>query len=339
MASRRAVRNPHDRALPAGAAAAARMRLKTKAFLTGLSTYVPCYTYLRPTGGTGGTDSARYCFSVWLRHLILGRAASLYAGVPAAVAELGPGDSIGIGLAALLSGVERYHALDLVPYSDLKTNLAIFDELVTLFKERAPLPGDDEFPLVWPKLTSYQFPRALLGVSWLEAALGPKRIEEIRASIESPQAASSRMTYQAPWSDTREIHEHSLDLVYSQAVLQHVDDLAGTYRAMRRWLKPGGAMSHQIDFQCHGKADTWNGHWTYSDFAWKVVTGRRAYLLNRAPRSEHITLLEESGFTLINETVQRSPSTLAHRDLAHRFRALSEEDLTTSGTFLLAVAR
>jgi SAM-dependent methyltransferase len=312
------------------------MRLKAKALLSGLATYVPGYDHWRPTGGTG---SARYCFSVWLRHLILVRASGAVAGVPEVVAELGPGDSIGIGLAALISGAERYYALDLLPYSDLKQNLAIFDELVDLFRSRASLPGDEEFPLLLPRLGTYAFPHALLGPSWLDAALAPERIEQIRASIAEPNGPESRIVYLAPWSDAARIPTHSLDLLYSQAVLEHVDDLPGIYRTMHRWLKPGGAMSHQIDFRCHGKADTWNGHWTYSDFAWRLVTGRRAYLLNRAPRSEHIKLLAEVGFTVVSEIESRSPSALRRTDVARRFRDLSEADLTTSGTFVVAVIR
>src|ERR1700733_11905341 len=107
------------------------MKLKAKAFLAGLSTYLPGYDFLHPTGGTG---SARYCYSVWMRHLILGLAHRQTPRLPAIAAELGPGDSIGIGLAALLSGVERYYALDLVRYTDLRKNLGIFDELVALFR-------------------------------------------------------------------------------------------------------------------------------------------------------------------------------------------------------------
>ena len=77
---------------------------------------------------TGGTVSARYCYSVWSRHLsILQR-----SGLPTTfktMVELGPGDSLGIGLAALLSGVERYIALDVVQHASGAQNTADFREV------------------------------------------------------------------------------------------------------------------------------------------------------------------------------------------------------------------
>ena len=310
------------------------MKLKTKALLSGLSTYIPSYKYMRSTGGTG---SARYCYSVWLRHLILAYAEGEHASMPKVVAELGPGDSIGIGIAALLSGVEKYYALDVVRYSDLQGNLSIFDALVKLFRSREPVPGEKEFPLLNPKLDNYDFPHWVLSEEWLDAALNPQRIADVRLSIELAGDEHSRVLYQAPWTDPAVIQPDSVDMIYSQAVLEHVDDLSGVYEAMRRWLRPTGVMSHQIDFKCHGKADTWNGHWTYSDAAWKVVVGRRPYLLNRAPHSQHIELLKENGFVVLSDRTIRSKSVLHRKQLARRFRNMSEQDLTTSGTFIVAV--
>ena len=77
------------------------------------------------------------------------------------------------------------------------------------------------------------------------------------------------VSYKAPWNAPDVIDDASVDLIFSQAVLEHVDDLQGVYAAMRKWLKPDGIMTHQIDFKCHGKANAWNGHWTYSDFVWR----------------------------------------------------------------------
>lgn len=310
------------------------MKLKAKAVLAGLATWLPGYDHAR---STGGTDSARYCYSVWLRHLVLAHASGrMPAGVPRVVAELGPGDSIGIGIAALLSGAERYFALDIVRYTDLARSKAMIDELAALFRERAPLPGDEEFPALKPALDSGAFPRHILGDEALEAALAPARLAGIRAAIDRVADSPTHVAYHAPWNDPAVIRPGSVDFIFSQAVLEHVDDLEGVYAAMHRWLAPTGLISHQVDFRCHRKADTWNGHWTYSDFTWKLIVGRRAYLLNRLPYSRHLDLLRRAGFEIVAERTVRTDSVLRRRELAARFRAMTDDDLTTSGAYLLA---
>jgi hypothetical protein len=54
--------------------------------------------------------------------------------MPESVAEFGPGDSLGVGLAALLSGSNRYSALDVHRDGSTERTLRIFDELVALFR-------------------------------------------------------------------------------------------------------------------------------------------------------------------------------------------------------------
>src|SRR5262249_45287584 len=93
--------------------------------LAGLATYVPGVYHLRPKR-TGGTSSAEYCYGVWIKHLTLARHHGL-ARIPHTIAELGPGDSLGVGLAALLSGVDRYYSFDVVRYSEAERNLQIFE--------------------------------------------------------------------------------------------------------------------------------------------------------------------------------------------------------------------
>jgi hypothetical protein len=306
---------------------------KLRAVLSGLSTYLP---WRDSKGATGGTDSARYCYSVWLRHLILGARHGPPTEIPTVVAELGPGDSIGIGLAALLSGADKYFALDLIRYSDLQKNLEIFDALVAMFETEMPVPGESEFPFLYPKLDCYDFPKQLLSEDWLRKSLAPERLAAIRSSIEQSDAEGSMISYKAPWTAPDVIETASVNLIFSQAVLEHVDGLAGVYAAMRKWLKPEGIMTHQIDFKCHGKARAWNGHWTYSDLLWKIVVGRRLYLLNRQPHSVHVNLIKQNGFEILEDATLRADSILKRKDLSPQFRTLSDGDLTTSGAFIVA---
>src|SRR5258708_2426522 len=101
--------------------------------LKGTLTWVPALnTWRVRRASTGGSDSPRYCYSAWLRHLImLSQHGFQLKG--SRVGELGPGDSIGIGLAALLSGADQYVGLDIVPFS-AKANLeTILDDLIALY--------------------------------------------------------------------------------------------------------------------------------------------------------------------------------------------------------------
>lgn len=309
--------------------------MKLKKLLYGVATFAPGVNRLHPYG-TGGTDSARYCYSIWLRHLVMARNHGLSTS-PRIVAELGPGDSIGIGLAALICGADKYIAFDVVEHSTIERNLAVFDELVSMFRSQAAIPGDDEWPSVTPKLDDYTFPSDILDRSRLNNALQEARLARIRESIRDFRGAESVIVYKVPWYKKDVIGENHVDMIFSQAVLEHVDNLTDTYSAMRSWLKPAGYMSHVIDFKSHGTADTWNGHWLYSDLMWKFIRGRRPYLLNRAPYSTHIELMKREGFDIVFDQKTMAESSYTRDQLAPRFRNISVEDLITSGTFIQAV--
>src|SRR5437899_2222019 len=135
---------------------------KVPHIVKGVLTWVPVLNAWRlRRAATGGSDSSRYCYSVWLRHLVtLDRFGFRIKG--ARIGELGPGDSIGIGLAALLSGATRYVGLDIVPFSARADLEGIYDELVHLYSRREPVPNENEFPLVRPKIDSYEFATHLL---------------------------------------------------------------------------------------------------------------------------------------------------------------------------------
>jgi len=109
---------------------------------------------------TGGTIESRYCYSVWMRHLKNWN--TINDKVPEIIAELGPGDSLGIGFAALLSGSKQIHSLDVVKYWDSKRNLKIFEELIELFKNRTNIPDNTEYPKVKPIIEDYSFPSKIL---------------------------------------------------------------------------------------------------------------------------------------------------------------------------------
>jgi hypothetical protein len=315
------------------------MNIQPTTILRGALTLVPGIERFAPRIGigTGGTNSAAYCYGVWMKHLGMLHRNGLRA-VPATLAELGPGDSLGIGLAAMLSGVDHYYALDVVDHVASGANLAIFDELVELYRRRASCPRKG-FVEYSEGTGDHAFPSDILDEATLARTLAPERIAAIRRLLAGDREPSSGLGihFMVPWHDASVMRPGSVDLLLSHSVLEHVVDLEATYAAMRRWLRPGGWMSHQIDFKSHGLAREWNGYRGYPEPLWKLVLGSRPFLLNRQPWSTHARLLEENGFELVCVMRQHIRDRGLRRDqLASRWRGISEDDLTCAGAFVQA---
>lgn len=308
-----------------------------KPIVKGALTFIPGMANLLPESG-GHTASAAYCYGVWLKHLVMLWHNGM-EDIPTSMAELGPGASLGTGLAALLSGIQRYVALDVVKHSDTAANLKVFDELVAMFQRRQPRPSKG-----WPDFDRFLddslFPRHILTEERLQRSLAPERIADIRRALLSPghRFGEIMIDYKAPWSDPGVVQPHSVELILSHAVLGQVEDLEGTYRALAEWLKPGGVMSHQIglDFYCFN--GHWNGYWACPELLWKIIRGRRPFAVNRMPGSAHIRLLKKQGFDFLTQLAcsEARNKSISRTDLSHRWRHLSDEDLYCSGLFIQA---
>ena len=277
--------------------------------------------------------TARYCYSVWLRHLVAAHENGLEPKLRV-VLELGPGDSIGAGLAALLSSAERYVVVDWVRYTNVADNLDVLEELLTLFRNQSPIPDDDEFPRIYPKLRSYAFPTDLI-----PALPSESKIERIRHALVHRDSDCSCIRYFAPYNRNDVVIAGGADVVFSQAVMEHVDDPESLYEATYDWLRPGGVASHVIDYRCHATSSRWNGHWTYSEAAWRLIRGKKPYLLNRMPHSRHRQLLTKCHFDIVAEVPIKAASEVHRAELAPAFRSMSDDDLTTAGALLQAIKR
>lgn len=308
--------------------------------IKGMLTFIPGVAALLPNR-PGHTGSGAYCYNVWMKHMTLLHAHGLPA-VPDTVAELGPGESLGVGLAALLSGANHYVGLDVSPNINTTENLRILDELTALFAQRAPRP-EKGWPDFDEHLDAGLFPGHILTAELLSRTLHPARIERIRkALMGKPDSAKPdsdtaiTIEYRAPWSDPAVIAPDSVDLIMSHSVLEHVVDLPDTYAALYAWLKPGGWMSHQIDFKSHGLSKAWNGYRAYSTLTWKLMMGKRLFMINQAPRSVHQQLLRAAGFRVVSELEYHRDDGIQRAQLAQRWSDISDEDLSCSGLFVVA---
>ncbi len=309
------------------------VRIRPVSLVTGILTRLPGGNALirHRRDRRGGTFSAEYCYSVWLRHLMFAHQVGAIHGVPPVVAELGPGNSLGAGLAALLSGAEQYHAFDLVRHGDLGHNLVVLDGLMALFRSHAAVVGGPSD--VW------NFPSHIVTDQILARTLNPERVEALRArllSLDAAHTGSDYLTYNAPWVDPGVLKPDSVDMIFSVSVLEHVDDLSHTYQAAFQWLRPGAIMAHRIDFGAHEHATPWNGHWAISQPLWQIMRGRRPYFINRQPYGGHADLMRRSGFEIVREVRHIDRSGIQRSQLAAEFKAISAEDLATRSVYVVA---
>lgn len=271
--------------------------INKKLVLLGMMSYVPGLLKLLRKGkgalGTGGTNNSKYCYTVWLRHLT-----NLYnCGMhnhPETVVEIGPGDSLGVGLCALLTGAKKFYAFDIIAHSNYKKNLAVFDDLVELLKKHTDIPGQTEFPAVSPTLDNYSFPQFLKDLT-----ISDEKINNIRNAITNGVSGDIEIKYVLPGKDSYDLFLDSVDLVYSQAVFEHIEDLESIYKNTYNSLKPGGYSSHSIDFSAHNVHKIWNGHWYISERMWKIIMHGASYSINRKPFSYHLDLIRKNKFNLL----------------------------------------
>lgn len=295
--------------------------------IRGMGTWAPGLYSPEKRSKTGGSVSARYCYSVFLRHLCLLHSCGLPTRYDS-VAELGPGDTIGMSLMSLLLGASRVEALDVVRYANEERNARILADLVELLRERAPIPDEREFPEVYPRLPDYGFP-SFLDEGTRDSALDPERVARIEAALRGePREVDIR--YYVPWQECWARSSPGVDLVVSQAALEHVADIEAVHRSLAAGLKMGGLASHVIDFKSHDMTAGWDGHLQYGDLTWKIVKGRRPYLLNRRSPSDHLRAMQASGFEIVRTWRALVPPTLARSGLPARFREWSDEDRSTT---------
>jgi hypothetical protein len=307
-----------------------------KPVLKGALTWIPGVQrafYDRTAGG--GTAQARYCYGIWMKHLSLLWQAGMRT-LPTAVAELGPGKSLGTGLAALLCGAERYAAIDVVPHASVATTVPLVEPMVELFRERAPCPSKG-FPNYNDVLDARLFPSQILTDECLARSLDTARLAELGDAVRRLDATEQhpRLRY-GTWRSGGVVCAGDADLLFSHVVLSLVEDQEAFYKCCALWLKPGGWMSHHIDFTSHSVTNEWNGHLQYTDAVWRIIVGQRPFFVTRARLSRHLALMDKYGFEVVS--VQRRCGTggIERSQLAPRWRDMSEDDFTCAHAFIVA---
>jgi predicted SAM-dependent methyltransferase len=127
----------------------------------------------------------------------------------------------------------------------------------------------------------------------------------------------------------RSLPDDSVDLLWSQAVLEHVRrrDFFDTVKEMRRIIREDGKCSHTIDLKDHLGGSLNNLR--FSEQVWESeFMASSGFYTNRIQYSEMLELFESAGFSVDVTDVQRWDSLpIARNKLAKEFRHLSDDEL------------
>jgi SAM-dependent methyltransferase len=146
----------------------------------------------------------------------------------------------------------------------------------------------------------------------------------------------------------REIEQHSIDLIYSRAVLEHmpVSILKEQLEEWKRLLTPGGFCIHLIDnsdhFEHRDKTLSRLNFLTLTDRAWKFASFNPQNYQNRLRHSDYVSLFGEAGYDLVHvegALDARALADLHHLKVAEIFRRYNGNDLAILTTLIVAKPR
>lgn len=242
----------------------------------------------------GYMDTAQYALGVFSSHVERAGLAGRLAGKT--VLELGPGDSVATALIAKAFGA------------------------------RAILVDAGAFAR--PDIAAYR----PLADALRTAGLAPPPLDSV-TTLDDLLAACDASYLTQGLASLRTIADESVDLVFSQAVLEHVrkHEFVETQRALARILKPGGVCSHRVDLRDHLGGGLNNLR--FSERLWESPFFAGAgFYTNRIGFDGMLQAFAQAGFEVdVTEVRRWDKLPIDRRRLADEFRLIPDDVLTVCG--------
>jgi SAM-dependent methyltransferase len=252
------------------------------------------YSFWRRVGlfRHGSMDQIEYAYNVFLKHLNNSKGNDSLV-----VLELGPGDSL---LTALFSFAHGARASYMVDVSDFTNkDLEVYYEAMDF-----------------------------LGKKGIHLEFAKNDINSIDEMLD--RCCSHYLTDGI--ESLKKIPNNSIDLVFSQAVLEHIpkSEFHETLIEINRILKREGICTHVIDLKDH--LDSGLNNLRFSERLWESkFMSTSGFYTNRLRKSEMIKLFEISGFkvSVLNDTKWKEIP-IKRSQLSTMFKKFSNEELSVS---------
>lgn len=247
----------------------------------------------------GSMDDYSYAWSVLKKHASVLKKNSDWNAI-----ELGPGDGL---LSAFLAPALGSSGLTLVDAGDF---------------------AHKDWNLYKSQISQFLIANPLLDVADFTIE---KKIKDTLESVGSSY-------YTEGLTSLKLLNTNSFDLIYSQAVLEHVrkHEFEDTISECYRLLKVGGMMSHVIDFKDHLGGESNNMRFSSSLWEKEWFAQNSGFYTNRIRLSQIISICENIGFTVeIKKKRYWNYQPIQHNKLALEFKNLSDDDLLVSGAHLI----
>ncbi len=227
------------------------------------------------------------------------------------LAELGPGDVLGLGLLALGAGAASYSAVD-------RFAGAVGSERAKAFYRALEADCAVRHPEVFEELRRRK----------VQATHFPEGHAEL---VEYLNCAVEDLGGRAP---------RAFDVVFSNNVLEHVFDIERTARSLYECLAPGGRSIHRIDFGPH---DRWVHRpdpleWLRVPAPLWTLMGSQRGTPNRKRSHEFEAAFRTAGFAVEVTPLERFPAHAVEtlrRESPRRFGRMPLESLSTKTALFL----
>jgi SAM-dependent methyltransferase len=134
-------------------------------------------------------------------------------------------------------------------------------------------------------------------------------------------------------SELSKIQSDSVDLIFSQAVLEHIPkhEFVEMVSECKRILSPGGVASHRVDLKDHLGGSLNNLR--FSEKLWESdFFSKSGFYTNRIRYSQMLDIFRNEGFSVEVKHIDRWDKLPISRDkLSNEFMYLSDDDLMING--------